>query len=83
MVAFATCNMVNTIVLITVTPSDSTKVGLFIAFVFMQCFSACNTAMFLMMSRNVAGQTKKSIIYATTCESCPSAEDAKAGMQTR
>jgi hypothetical protein len=48
MTGFATVNMIGTIVLITVTPSDPTKVGLFIAFVFMQCFSACNTAMFLM-----------------------------------
>lgn len=68
MTAFATVNMIGTIVLITVTPSDSTKGGLFFAFVLMQCFSACNTAMFLMMSRNVAGQTKKSIIYATSCK---------------
>lgn len=68
MCGFAGLNMVGTIVLITVEPSSKTRVGLFIAFILMQSFSACNTAMFLMLSRNIAGQTKKSLVYATTCE---------------
>jgi len=66
MVAYTFINATGTIVLCTVAPSESTRIGLFIAFILMQSFSAINTAMFLMMSRNIAGQTKKSLVYGST-----------------
>jgi len=66
MVAYTLINATGTIVLCTVAPSESTRIGLFIAFILMQSFSAINTAMFLMMSRNIAGQTKKSLVYGST-----------------
>lgn len=47
MIAFTVINMAGTIVLITVTPGDSTRVGLFIAFNLMQAFAAVNPAIFL------------------------------------
>lgn len=52
--------------LLTVAPSDGTKGGLLVAFYAMKFFQACNPAIFLMLARNVAGQSKKSIVYATT-----------------
>lgn len=55
-----------TMALIFVTPSDSTRAGLFIAFIFMQAIAAINTAIFSILSRNIAGQTKKSLAYACT-----------------
>lgn len=67
MIAFTVVNMIGTVVLITVPPSDSTRVGLFIAFNLMQAFAAVNPAIFLMLSRNSAGSTKKSFTYALTC----------------
>lgn len=68
MIGFTIINMAGTVVLITVTPSDSTRVGLFIAFNLMQAFAAVNPAIFLMLSRNSAGSTKKSFTYALTCK---------------
>ena len=67
MIGFTIINMAGTIVLITVPPSGSTRVGLFIAFNLMQAFAAVNPAIFLMLSRNSAGSTKKSFTYALTC----------------
>ncbi len=52
-------NLVCTIVLITVAPGPSTKGGLLVAFYFMQCYQAQNPIIFSLLSRNVAGQTKK------------------------
>jgi hypothetical protein len=69
MIGFTIINMAGTIVLITVPPSGSTRVGLFIAFNLMQAFAAVNPAIFLMLSRNSAGSTKKSFTYALTCTS--------------
>ena len=64
---FCVLNIVGTIVLITVPPTTTTRGGLIVAFYAMQAFQACNPATFLMLSRNVSGQTKKSIVYAMTC----------------
>lgn len=68
MIGFTVVNMIGTIVLIVVPPSNSTRVGLFIAFNLMQAFAAVNPAIFLMLSRNSAGSTKKSFTYALTCK---------------
>lgn len=65
---FTVINVAGTIVLITVPPNNTTRGGLIVAFYLMQAFQACNPATFLMLSRNSAGQTKKSITYAITCE---------------
>jgi hypothetical protein len=65
---FTVINVAGTIVLITVPPNNSTRGGLIVAFYLMQAFQACNPATFLMLSRNSAGQTKKSFTYAITCE---------------
>lgn len=62
-------NLCGTIVLITVAPGPNTKVGLLIAFLAMQCITALNPSHFAMLSRNIAGQTKKSIVYAIFCGS--------------
>jgi hypothetical protein len=64
MVGYVIVNVIGTVVLITVAPSASTRPGLIVAFYLMQCFQACSPPMFAMLSRNVAGQTKKSIVYA-------------------
>ena len=61
-------NVIGTIVLITVAPGRSTRVGLLIAFLGMQCNGALLPSHFAMLSRNIAGQTKKSIVYAIFCE---------------
>jgi hypothetical protein len=66
---FTLINVAGTIVLITVPPNSTTRGGLIVAFYLMQAFQACNPATFLMLSRNSAGSTKKSITYAVTCES--------------
>lgn len=66
MMAFTIPNIVGTIVLLIVAPSASNRGGLVVAFYCMQVFQACNPAIFLMLSRNSAGQTKKSITYAVT-----------------
>jgi len=67
---FTAINVAGTIVLITVPPTNSTRGGLIVAFYLMQAFQACNPATFLMLSRNSAGQTKKSFTYAITCKPC-------------
>ncbi|WWD20485.1 hypothetical protein CI109_104961 [Kwoniella shandongensis] len=66
MIGFTLLNMIGTIVIVCVPPSTSTRVGLMIAFLMLQFFGACNTATSVVLSRNIAGQTKKSIAYATT-----------------
>lgn len=66
MMLFTVPNIVGTIVLLTVAPSSKTRGGLVVAFYAMQVFQACNPAIFLMLSRNSAGQTKKSVTYAIT-----------------
>ncbi|RSH83798.1 hypothetical protein EHS25_005413 [Saitozyma podzolica] len=64
MIGYTIINIVGTVVLIAVAPSASTKGGLLVAFYFMQCFQAVSPSMYAMLSRNIAGQTKKSITYA-------------------
>ncbi|KAK6909677.1 hypothetical protein L486_00676 [Kwoniella mangroviensis CBS 10435] len=64
MVGYVMVNIAGSIVLITVAPSSKTKVGLLITFYLMQCCQATNPSMYAMLSRNVAGQTKKSVVYA-------------------
>jgi len=66
MIAFVIPNLIGTIVLICVAPGPSNKGGLIFAFYMMQCFQACNPSIFLMLSRNCAGQSKRSITYAMT-----------------
>ncbi|KAL1413231.1 hypothetical protein Q8F55_000984 [Vanrija albida] len=66
MIGFTIPNILGTIVLITVKPSAKTQGGLVVAFYAMQVFQACNPAIFLMLSRNSAGHTKKSVTYAIT-----------------
>jgi len=68
MIGFTVINIIGTIVLIIVPPTNSTRGGLIVAFYLMQCFQACNPAVFLMLSRNSSGQTKKSLTYAVTCK---------------
>lgn len=60
--------LIGTIVLITVTPSNSTRGGLLFAFYLMQCIQAINPSCYSLLSRNIAGQTKKSIVYALFCK---------------
>lgn len=66
MVAFAVPPIVGSVVLLCVAPNQHTRGGLIVAFYCLQVFQACNPAIFLMLSRNSAGQTKKSITYAVT-----------------
>ncbi|KAK1926885.1 major facilitator superfamily domain-containing protein [Papiliotrema laurentii] len=66
MVAFCIPNIAGTITLLIVAPTPSTRGGLIVAFYAMQFFQACNPSIFLMLARNSAGQTKKSITYAVT-----------------
>ena len=76
--------IIGSIVLLCVPPGDSssTKGGLLVAFYLLQLFQAVSLpqnysgsldqvypTIWIMLSRNVAGQSKKSIVYATTCES--------------
>lgn len=61
-------NLIGTIVLLTVAPTGSTRGGLLIAFYLMQCIQAINPSCYTLLSRNVAGQTKKSIVYALFCK---------------
>lgn len=68
MIGYTIVNIVGTVVLIAVAPTASTKGGLLVAFYFMQCFQAVSPSMYAMLSRNIAGQTKKSITYALFCE---------------
>ena len=71
MVGFTFVNIIGTFVLRFVAPSTTTRAGLLIAFYCMQSFQATNPSMYAMMSRNVAGQTKKSIVYMLFCEFLP------------
>ncbi|KAF2008629.1 MFS general substrate transporter [Aaosphaeria arxii CBS 175.79] len=57
-------NLIGTIVLITVAPTPTTRGGLLVAFYLMQCIQAINPSCYSLLSLNVAGQTKKSIVYA-------------------
>ncbi|XAO24864.1 hypothetical protein I312_103673 [Cryptococcus bacillisporus CA1280] len=66
MVGFTIPNIAGTIVLLTVEQSNKTKGGLVAAFYIMQLFGACYPAVLMLLSRNSAGQTKKSITYAVT-----------------
>ena len=59
-------NIVGTIVLITVTPSDATRGGLLFCFYLMQCFQAQSPLILTVSSRNIAGQTKRVIAYGAT-----------------
>jgi len=68
MVGATIVNIAGTIVLLTVAPNNKTKGGLLVAFYFMQAFQSVNPSMFAMMSRNVAGSSKKSVVYAMFCE---------------
>jgi hypothetical protein len=63
--------LIGTVVLITVTPSNSTRGGLLFAFYLMQCIQAINPSCYSLLSRNIAGQTKKSIVYALFCKLPP------------
>ncbi|WOO79139.1 putative transporter [Vanrija pseudolonga] len=64
MVAFTIPNIVGTVVLLTVAPGPKTKGGLVAAYYCMMVFGTCYPAIILLLSRNVAGQTKKSVVYA-------------------
>ncbi|ODN77029.1 hypothetical protein L202_05573 [Cryptococcus amylolentus CBS 6039] len=66
MIAFTIPNIVGTVVLLTVAPTSKTKGGLVVAFYVMQFFGACYPATLMLLARNSAGQTKKSITYAVT-----------------
>nr|XP_019048766.1 hypothetical protein I302_02541 [Kwoniella bestiolae CBS 10118]OCF27696.1 hypothetical protein I302_02541 [Kwoniella bestiolae CBS 10118] len=59
-------NIVGTILLICIAPGSGTRGVLIFGFYLMQFFQSCNPSIFLMLSRNSAGQTKKSFTYATT-----------------
>lgn len=69
-IGYVIVNIIGTVVLITVAPNSTTRPGLIVAFYAMQCFQACSPSLFSLLSRNSAGQTKKSISYAMACE-CP------------
>ena len=62
----AVFNWIGTIVLLTVAPTDSTRGGLLAAFYILQCYQAQNPLIFQVCSRNIAGQTKKTIAYSAT-----------------
>lgn len=51
MIAFTLVNMVGTIVIVIVPPSNSTRIGLMVAFLMLQLFGACNTATSVVLSR--------------------------------
>lgn len=68
-----------TIVILVVPPSDKSKGGLVVALYMLQIFQANNPAIFLMLSRNSAGQTKKSVTYAITVSSSMSYLAAREG----
>jgi len=64
MIGYICVNIIGTIVLLTVAPNSHNKGGLLFTFYLMQCCQAVSPSMWSMLSRNVAGQTKKSICYA-------------------
>jgi hypothetical protein len=61
---FLVPNIACTIVMTTVVPTPKTKAGLLVAYYGLQFFQAVNPALLLMVQRNSAGQTKRSITYA-------------------
>lgn len=67
-ISYVIVNMVGSIVLITVAPNNQTRGGLLVCYYFMQCIQALNPAMYSLLSRNVAGHTKRSIVYALFCK---------------
>ena len=68
LIGYAFVNAIGTVVLLTVAPSKGTRGGLLVAYYLMQCVQAMNPTMYSLLSRNIAGQTKKSIVYAMFCE---------------
>ncbi len=68
MLGYVTVNIIGTIVLIVVAPSQDNKGGLLFCFYLMQCFQSVSPCMYSLLSRNVAGQSKKSVVYAMFCE---------------
>ncbi len=61
----AVFNWVGTIVLITVPPNETTRGGLLFAFYILQCYQGQNPLLFQLCSRNVAGQTKRTLAYSS------------------
>jgi hypothetical protein len=66
LLGLAVFNWIGTITLITVAPSPSTRGGLLFAFYILQCYQAQNPLIFQLCSRNVAGQTKRTVAYAAS-----------------
>lgn len=58
--------IVGTVVIMQITPNASNKVGLLIAFYCTQFFLAQGNMIFSLISRNIAGQTKKSVTLTIT-----------------
>ncbi|KAB8220934.1 major facilitator superfamily domain-containing protein [Aspergillus novoparasiticus] len=58
--------IIGTAIIFTIAPTESTRVGLLIAFYCTQFIWAEGNLLFSMISRNVAGQTKKSTVLAMT-----------------
>ncbi|OCF31218.1 hypothetical protein I316_07187 [Kwoniella heveanensis BCC8398] len=59
-------NIIGSVMLITIAPKTNTRGVLIFAFYLMQFFQSTNPSIFSLLSRNVSGQTKKSITYAST-----------------
>lgn len=68
-IAYVAVNMIGSIVLIKVAPNNHTRGGLLVCYYFMQCIQAVNPSLYTLLSRNIAGHTKKSITYALFCKS--------------
>ncbi|KAJ7476202.1 major facilitator superfamily domain-containing protein [Mycena latifolia] len=67
MFLFTIPSIIGTIVLLTVPTNDKTRSGLLFSFYLMQSFGAQNPMITgMLLSRNVAGQTKKTYAYAIT-----------------
>ncbi|GFZ48439.1 hypothetical protein JCM24511_06187 [Saitozyma sp. JCM 24511] len=66
LLGLAVFNWAGTITLITVAPSASTRGGLLVAFYILQCYQGQNPLIFQLCSRNVAGQTKRTVAYAAS-----------------
>ncbi|KAJ7908972.1 major facilitator superfamily domain-containing protein [Mycena leptocephala] len=67
MFLFTVPSIIGTIVLLTVPTNDHTRSGLLFSFYLMQSFGAQNPMITgMLLSRNVAGQTKKTYAYAIT-----------------
>jgi hypothetical protein len=58
--------IIGTAVIYSIPPTHHTRVGLLIAFYFTQFYLAEGNLIFALISRNVAGQTKKSTTLAIT-----------------